>query len=60
MSAPVITNAAAEFEAAASLATRLDAEIGRVIIGQRQVRREVLVCLLAGGHCLLKGVPGLA
>jgi MoxR-like ATPase len=53
-------NAAAEFDAAASLATRLDAEIGRVIIGQRQVRREVLVCLLAGGHCLLKGVPGLA
>jgi len=51
---------AAQFEAAAALATKLDAEIGRVIIGQRQVRREVLMCLLAGGHCLLRGVPGLA
>ncbi len=49
-----------EFERATSLATRLDAEIGRVIIGQAQVRREVLICLLAGGHCLLRGVPGLA
>ena len=48
------------FENATSLATRLDAEIGRVIIGQQQVRKEVLMCLLAGGHCLLRGVPGLA
>jgi MoxR-like ATPase len=48
------------FESAAELATRLDAEIGRVIIGQREVRREVLTCLFAGGHCLLRGVPGLA
>jgi MoxR-like ATPase len=55
-----MTTPAANFDAAVSLATRLDAEIGRVIIGQRQVRREVLICLLAGGHCLLKGVPGLA
>ena len=47
-------------DAAADLATRLDAELGRVIIGQAAVRREVLICLLAGGHCLLRGVPGLA
>lgn len=53
-------NAAQSFDHAVALATRLDAEIGRVIIGQRQVRREVLICLLAGGHCLLRGVPGLA
>jgi len=31
-----------------------------VIIGQREVRRQVLLCLFAGGHCLLRGVPGLA
>ena len=31
-----------------------------MIIGQREVRREILTCLLAGGHCLLRGVPGLA
>jgi MoxR-like ATPase len=56
----VSTDAARAFDDATSLATRLDAEIGRVIIGQQQVRKEVLMCLLAGGHCLLRGVPGLA
>jgi len=54
------TGSALGFDEASALATRLDAEIGRVIIGQQQVRREVLICLLAGGHCLLRGVPGLA
>jgi MoxR-like ATPase len=48
------------FEDAAQLAARLDAEMGRVIIGQTRVKREVLTCLFAGGHCLLRGVPGLA
>ena len=36
------------------------AEVGRVIVGQREVVREVLVTLLADGHALLEGVPGLA
>ncbi len=35
-------------------------EIGKVIIGQREAINEVLIALLAGGHCLLEGVPGLA
>jgi MoxR-like ATPase len=48
------------FEEAADLVARLDAEVGRTIIGQQRVRREILTCLLAGGHCLLRGVPGLA
>jgi MoxR-like ATPase len=48
------------FEEAADLVARLDAEVGRAIIGQQSVRREILTCLLAGGHCLLRGVPGLA
>ena len=48
------------FESAGALVKKLDNEIGRVIIGQQQVRREILTCLLAGGHCLLRGVPGLA
>jgi MoxR-like ATPase len=48
------------FEAAAALVSRLDEEVGRVIIGQQRVRREILTCLFAGGHCLLRGVPGLA
>jgi MoxR-like ATPase len=48
------------FEQARDLVARLEREVGRVIIGQRSVVREVLTCLLAGGHCLLRGVPGLA
>ena len=48
------------FDAAAALASRLDAEVSRVIIGQSRVKREILTCLFAGGHCLLRGVPGLA
>jgi len=48
------------FEEAAALVSRLNDEIGQVIIGQQQVRREILTCLFAGGHCLLRGVPGLA
>ena len=50
----------ATFDEAMALARGLHDELGRVIIGQSAVRREVLVCLLAGGHCLLRGVPGLA
>src|SRR5947208_12903953 len=35
-------------------------EMKRVIAGQDQMLERVLVCLLAGGHLLLEGVPGLA
>jgi MoxR-like ATPase len=34
-------------------------EIGKVIVGQDDVVEGVLICLLAGGHVLLEGVPGL-
>src|SRR3990172_471194 len=36
------------------------AELGKRIIGQEQVVEQTLVALLAGGNCLLVGVPGLA
>jgi MoxR-like ATPase len=39
---------------------RIDAELSKVIIGQREVIGEVLISLFAGGHCLLTGAPGLA
>ena len=39
---------------------RLLQEVNRVIIGQQQVVEELLISLLAGGHSLLVGVPGLA
>src|SRR5688500_20257576 len=38
----------------------LTAEIGKVIVGQSYMVERVLVGLLAGGHVLLEGVPGLA
>ena len=34
-------------------------EIGRAIHGQHEVIEQTLICLLAGGHALLVGVPGL-
>ncbi|MFW5691543.1 MAG: AAA family ATPase [Chloroflexota bacterium] len=41
------------------LARAIEAEVGRVIVGQRDVVRHVLICVLAGRHALLEGVPGL-
>src|ERR1700710_776581 len=38
---------------------RIRAEIGKIIVGQPDVVDGVLICLLAGGHVLLEGVPGL-
>ncbi|WKD49476.1 AAA family ATPase [Microbulbifer spongiae] len=37
----------------------LQQEIARVIVGQQPVVEQMLICLLAGGHALLEGVPGL-
>ncbi|MGY8917716.1 MAG: AAA family ATPase [Flavobacteriales bacterium] len=39
---------------------KLTLEVSKVIVGQTQVVREVTMAVLAGGHCLLVGVPGLA
>src|SRR3954471_21056366 len=39
---------------------RLAAEMGKVIIGQEEVIEQLLICILARGHALLMGVPGLA
>lgn len=40
--------------------SRIKAEIAKVIIGQDAVIEQLLIALLARGHCLLVGVPGLA
>ena len=47
-------------EHVAEVARRLEAELGKAIVGQQRVIREILIAFLAGGHCLLRGVPGLA
>jgi MoxR-like ATPase len=41
------------------LATAIEEQVGRVIVGQRELVRHTLVTLLAGGNALLEGVPGL-
>ncbi|CAG1008187.1 MAG: MoxR family ATPase [Rhizobiaceae bacterium] len=50
----------AEAEKALADISRVRAGIGRVIFGQEAVVERALVALLAGGHALLVGVPGLA
>jgi MoxR-like ATPase len=39
---------------------RLFREVGKVIVGQNEAVEQILITLLAGGHCLLTGAPGLA
>ncbi|MGW8318797.1 MAG: AAA family ATPase [Candidatus Promineifilaceae bacterium] len=40
-------------------AAAIEEEVGKVIVGQQEVVRHVLVGILGGGHVLLEGVPGL-
>jgi MoxR-like ATPase len=47
-------------EAFVSTYRQLTGEIGRVIVGQEETIRNVLISIFSGGHCLLVGVPGLA
>jgi MoxR-like ATPase len=38
---------------------RIEDEVAKVMVGQAEIVRDVLICLIAGGHALLEGVPGL-
>lgn len=38
----------------------IKAEIGKVVIGQDEIIKSVLIAIFSNGHCLLVGVPGLA
>ena len=49
----------AGLERAVSLLQKVRSEIAKVIVGQDDVVEGVLICLIAGGHVLLEGVPGL-
>jgi MoxR-like ATPase len=46
-------------ESFAARARDIEAEVGRVIVGQRELVRQTLTGLLANSHILLEGVPGL-
>jgi MoxR-like ATPase len=39
---------------------QITAELSKVIVGQHEVIEQILIALLAGGHCLITGAPGLA
>jgi MoxR-like ATPase len=56
---PARRTAAPEPSSAAVLEDALF-QVKRVIVGQDRMVERALVCLLAGGHCLIEGVPGLA
>jgi MoxR-like ATPase len=53
----------ADLKAAEQLATvyqKMSQELGRVIVGQNEVLKQVMIALFCQGHCILEGVPGLA
>ncbi len=49
----------ADIEAFVHTAQQLEKELCSIVVGQERVVRELLLALLAGGHVLLEGVPGL-
>ncbi|HVU13955.1 MAG TPA: MoxR family ATPase [Phototrophicaceae bacterium] len=51
--------AAASLEQFSDTVQAIEREVKRVIVGQDEVVRSVLICILAGRHALLEGVPGL-
>jgi MoxR-like ATPase len=48
-----------QLQAALAPLAELKREIGAAVVGQAEVVEQLLIALLAGGHCLLEGVPGL-
>jgi MoxR-like ATPase len=39
---------------------KIESELAKVIVGQKNVIEQILIALFAGGHCLITGAPGLA
>ena len=58
--APTEKDLVAQAEAALADISRVREAVGQVIFGQHDVIERTLVAILAGGHALLVGVPGLA
>jgi MoxR-like ATPase len=54
------TNDAEAVDALKNAYQALNAEIGKVIFGQDEVVKDVIISIFSKGHCLLVGVPGLA
>ena len=49
-----------EVEQAGELVAKITAELGRLIVGQTELSRRLLMAIFADGHVLLEGLPGLA
>lgn len=48
-----------KLEKVALLAAKIEEEVARHIIGQKELIKDTIICLLSGGNMLLEGVPGL-
>ncbi len=59
MSQPIPENPELSVDDFRQTAAAIEQQVARVIVGQRSVVRHVLIAILAGGHALLEGVPGL-
>jgi MoxR-like ATPase len=60
---PIISALQEEREAVERLAAgraRIESELAKAIVGQKEVIEQILIALFAGGHCLITGAPGLA
>jgi len=58
--APVTPSERETVERLATGRAQIEAELGKVIVGQKEVIEQLLIALFAGGHCLITGAPGLA
>src|SRR5487761_825577 len=47
-------------EGAKQVVDRMSQEVGKVVVGKSEEIKLIFACLLAGGHLLLEGVPGVA
>lgn len=52
-------NENSRFEKVLETVSKIEAEVSRHMIGQRDIIRQVIICMLAGGNVLLEGMPGL-
>src|SRR4029453_11627210 len=60
IAAPVTPTERETVERLAAGRAQIEAELGKVIVGQKDVIEQLLIALFAGGHCLITGAPGLA
>lgn len=54
-----MSNSVMQIEEFSRLARAVEAEVGRIIVGQHEIVRSVIIGVIAGRHVLLEGVPGL-